>query len=682
MGKASRNKNHKVNKLTPPPQIKNEEIPTISTIAPPSPIYHPLTQKKEKVKEVLDCKYKELEESKPILEVLENYTTYRKKLDEVLIGRARLNSDDYGEEVEMRIMAHGLPKKICDPSNFVLLVKVNGTIEINALADTRASVSVFPYCLYMNLGLGDPKPYNSNLTMADNTQAKAIGEVKNVRIQIRYQAYLVDFLILNIPMDKELPLLLGHLFLRTFGAVIDMGRGTLCIDSGVIRHTYFPKPRAKAYLDNFAQEEEDDWLSCFESDRLRCSTTRLGEDETPADQLKGCVGRLEKAAQGSHPNLLIENFKKMNKHGTIEYHLQQVKNVNLKWRELPSAERHAYCERLSKLQGKGFGIPRVEVFVDYSWERALSIYRDLYPEWCLEFFSTMYFDRGVDRNTLITKKCIWFRLCGVEKVLILPDFVVLLGLYEEDELNHRLFAIHFTKLEVDDKLFNHEAFWQKIGQLTSTNPRTSLIKEPLMRIVHKLLVGSLVHRFGSKERCQKRDMWMMNTLEESQGINLAWVIAKNLFKHAPSLKENILICEGHYVTKIAHSLGHLNDEEVAKYSMIMRNNYMLEHSMPILHHLADQSNSAYPAYEPPNVPPYPYSYVPYPYPYMHYPDMGSPSFRGDHYGAHGNSYHTGSIAPSSGYEIGGSSAGFHGNDFDPIVHSKDCVESDDDEMRD
>nr|GFB56503.1 hypothetical protein [Tanacetum cinerariifolium] len=206
----------------------------------------------EKVKEALDSKYKELEESKPILEVLENYMTYRKKLDEVLMGRARLSRDNYGEEAKMRIVEHGLPKKMCDPGKFVLPVKVNETVEMSALADTGASVSVLPYCLFKNLGIGDPKPYNSNLTMADNTQAKAMGEVKNVRIQIMYQAYLVDFLILDIPVEKELPLLLGHLFLRTRRAVIDMRRGTLCIDDGVIHHTYFPKPKAKSYLDNFA----------------------------------------------------------------------------------------------------------------------------------------------------------------------------------------------------------------------------------------------------------------------------------------------------------------------------------------------------------------------------------------------------------------------------------------------
>ncbi|GJY18344.1 putative ribonuclease H-like domain-containing protein [Tanacetum coccineum] len=201
----------------------------------------------QKVKEALDRKYKELEESKPILELLENYITHQKKVDEVLIGRSRLSNDEYSEEEKMRIVEHGLPKKMCDPGNFVLLVRVNETVEMSALADTGASMSVLPYCVFKNLGLGDPKPYNSNLTMAENTQSKAMGEAKNLRIQIGYQAYLVGFLVLDIPVDKELPLLLGHPFLRACGAVIDIGR-----------------------------DEEDDWLSCFEVGRDKDGNPKYG----------------------------------------------------------------------------------------------------------------------------------------------------------------------------------------------------------------------------------------------------------------------------------------------------------------------------------------------------------------------------------------------------------------------
>ncbi|GKA80683.1 DNA-directed DNA polymerase [Tanacetum coccineum] len=211
----------------------------------------------------LDRKYKELEEQKPIVEVLENYMVYRKKLDEVMMGRARLENKNFSDEEKDRLIENGLPKKMYDPGNFVLPVQVNGTTQLSVLADMGASVSVLPYTLFKNLGLSDPKPYQSNLTMADNTQAKAIGEVRNVRIQIGYQAYLADFLVLDIPVDKELPLLLGRLFLRTFSAIIDMGRGIMSINDGVIRHTYFPKPKAKAYLENFKIDEDEDRLSCF-----------------------------------------------------------------------------------------------------------------------------------------------------------------------------------------------------------------------------------------------------------------------------------------------------------------------------------------------------------------------------------------------------------------------------------
>ncbi|GJW65021.1 hypothetical protein Tco_0116905 [Tanacetum coccineum] len=111
--------------------------------------------------------------------------------------------------------------------------------------------------------------------MADNTQAKAMGEVRNMRIQIGCQAYLANFLVLDIAVDRELPLLLGRLFLRTFGALIDMGRGTMVIYDGVTKHTYYTKPKAKDYLENFDTDEDEDCLSCFnvvrdEDGNLKC----------------------------------------------------------------------------------------------------------------------------------------------------------------------------------------------------------------------------------------------------------------------------------------------------------------------------------------------------------------------------------------------------------------------------
>ncbi|GJS75603.1 putative ribonuclease H-like domain-containing protein [Tanacetum coccineum] len=174
-------------------------------------------------------------------------------------------------------------------------------------------------------------------------------------------------------------------------------------------------------------------------------------------------------------------------------------------------------------------------------------------------------------------------------VLTLPEFAVLLRLYSESDVQHRLFETHFSRLMTNDKGFNHEAYWSRIGQ-----PRT-----------------------GTKKLADIRDVW--------------------------------------------------------KDSMLMRNGYMLEHSMSILHHLVDEAKFAYPPYEPPNVPPYPYLYVAYPHPYIHYPDIRNPFYRGGQYGAPGNDYlftgampsHRGTlIISSSGYDVGGSSRGVQDEDDD------------------
>ncbi|GKD51709.1 hypothetical protein Tco_1280685 [Tanacetum coccineum] len=161
-----------------------------------------------------------------------------------------------------------------------------------------------------------------------------------------------------------------------------------------------------------------------------------------------------------------------------------------------------------------------------------------------------------------------------------------------------------------------------------------------MRILYKVIVGSLVHRVASRERCQKRDLWMMSALEESRRVNLAWIVADHLYKHAPGTKENSIkkcsepIDREYWTSKMLAdeldeentclkketgiptqaavgssgprkehrglntiwgdwnaSLGEIERENVWRDSMMIQNNYMLEHSMPILHHLADQGGS-------------------------------------------------------------------------------------------
>ncbi|GJZ04777.1 putative ribonuclease H-like domain-containing protein [Tanacetum coccineum] len=627
MVKANQNKNYSFNKLTPP-SLKIKEIPPSSLVAP-SPIYRPLTQKqKEKIKEVLDQKYKELEVPKPILEVLENYVVYKKKLDEVLMGRERLSNKDFSEKVKVEIIEHGLPKKMSDPGNYVLPVKVNGVVEMVALANTGASVSVLPYSLYQNLGLGNPMPYHSNLTMADNTQAKAM--------------------VLDIPVDNELPLLLGRPFLRTCGAVIDLGRGIMSIDDGVIRHTYLPKPRVKTILDNLEKEEHEYWLGCFEVRRdedgypkygpvvpsfldiedvmeralameayfnpfkniivfkklidllgslpVQLKNTDWGNDRhrlykkiegegawhakfeiiTPS----GCMftrdfktketKRKLSATKNTPPKPLIAKYEKKNRVRMVEYALRPVTNANLKWKDLPLVERHAYYEKffdetLKEMMKKEYIHEDGDVFVEYSWERALSIERDVYPEWCLEFFSTLYFVKDMDKNYLMNEKRF-----------------------------------------MDDACIGH--YVTQISQSLG------------------YLMDSEIEKYSEPIECKK---WTNMMLAGELDVD-----------------ENKLL--GSTELPMPEVRGQEQETSILN----------SKHSMPILHHLANQNQFPYLTYDPLNVPPYPYPYIPYPHPYMHYPNIGNQSYAGRDFGT--------SSVPSSGYDVGGSSRGHDDDDDDAM----------------
>ncbi|GKA13063.1 hypothetical protein Tco_0692609 [Tanacetum coccineum] len=191
--------------------------------------------------------------------------------------------------------------------------------------------------------------------------------------------------------------------------------------------------------------------------------------------------------------------------GSKKNYLQPITHEYLKWSRLSAGEKNAYNERLSTLQTRQFGIPRLVnwnvfeeygcedalmdmmkieymnedgyLFLDRSWENVFSNGEKFYREWFLKFYSKMYFNRKVNRNKIMTEKCIWFRLCGKEHVYTLIEFAVLLGLYCQSEVQHSLFETHFVRLMTNDKGFNYDAYWNRTGQPTTEKKKLADIRE-------------------------------------------------------------------------------------------------------------------------------------------------------------------------------------------------------------
>ncbi|GKD04980.1 reverse transcriptase domain-containing protein [Tanacetum coccineum] len=122
----------------------------------------------------------------------------------------------------LAVLLNKLPSKEKDPRSFTIPYDI-GNLHINdALAGLGASISLMPYTMYENLGLGEPKPKRMSLELADRSIQYPRGIAENVLIKIDKFILPIDFVILDMREDSKILIILGRPFLSTARAMIDV----------------------------------------------------------------------------------------------------------------------------------------------------------------------------------------------------------------------------------------------------------------------------------------------------------------------------------------------------------------------------------------------------------------------------------------------------------------------------
>ncbi|GKB29573.1 retrovirus-related pol polyprotein from transposon TNT 1-94 [Tanacetum coccineum] len=124
-----------------------------------------------------------------------------------------------------------LPKEK-DPGSFVLPCIIGNTTVSNALADLGVSISVMPFSMFKRLGLGNPRPVNMVIEMADRSMQSPKGIVENVIVKIHKFIFTVDFVILDIIEDNKVLIILGRPMLATVHTRIDVFGGKFSLEVG------------------------------------------------------------------------------------------------------------------------------------------------------------------------------------------------------------------------------------------------------------------------------------------------------------------------------------------------------------------------------------------------------------------------------------------------------------------
>nr|GEX20423.1 retrotransposon Orf1 [Tanacetum cinerariifolium] len=79
-----------------------------------------------------------------------------------------------------------------------------------------------PYRIYETLGREEMKKIDKGITMINHTQAEAMGKLYNVLCQVGVTTINAKFLILDIPIDRDAPILVGQGFLYTIGSILNI----------------------------------------------------------------------------------------------------------------------------------------------------------------------------------------------------------------------------------------------------------------------------------------------------------------------------------------------------------------------------------------------------------------------------------------------------------------------------
>ena len=130
------------------------------------------------------------------------------------------------------VIHNSLPKKMQDLGSFSIPCKIGHDDMGKALCDSRASINLMPLSVTKRLSFGELIPIAMTLQMADITLAHPEAILEDVLIKVGKFIFPMDFVVIDIEEDKQVPPLLGRPFLATGAALIDGKKEELTLRVG------------------------------------------------------------------------------------------------------------------------------------------------------------------------------------------------------------------------------------------------------------------------------------------------------------------------------------------------------------------------------------------------------------------------------------------------------------------
>ena len=174
----------------------------------------------------------------PLLDIIKQVPAYAKILENLCTIKKGLGIEKKAfltEQVSAIIQSRN-PVKYKDPGSPKISVNIGGNFIDKSLLDLGASVNLLPYSVYKQLGLGELKPTNITLSLADRSVKNPKGIVEDVLVKIDKFYYPIDFVVLDTEQianePNHVPIILRRPFLATANAIINFQNGVMQLNFG------------------------------------------------------------------------------------------------------------------------------------------------------------------------------------------------------------------------------------------------------------------------------------------------------------------------------------------------------------------------------------------------------------------------------------------------------------------
>ena len=161
--------------------------------------------------------FKKIEVNIPFSEALTQMSYYAKFMKDILSRKRKITEERVVSLTATcsAVIQRSLPEKMQDPGNFTIPCTIGNSKIGKALYDSRVSINLMSLFVVKILSLGELTPTAMTLQMTDITLPQPKGILKDVLIKVGKFMFPVDFVVIDIEEDKQVPLLLGRPFLAT-----------------------------------------------------------------------------------------------------------------------------------------------------------------------------------------------------------------------------------------------------------------------------------------------------------------------------------------------------------------------------------------------------------------------------------------------------------------------------------